>query len=454
MKDRNHGLSAISRRSLLKAGAGAAGIATFGSTASFAPDAFAQSGFDWKRFKGEHLEVSLTLGPRGELLQKYRKEFEDLTGMTVGDEQVPEQQHRQKVAIEFTSGNTSFDVVTVAYHVQKQLYGRGKWLVDVRDYVQDPKLTNPEFDFADFAKGAMDYATQRDGRLDTLPLNLDYFVIYWNKELFAAKGVSYPKSFPEIIEAAGKLNDPKAGISGWIMRGLKNANLPPYLTFLLGYGVDSIDPDLTIHMDGPEAIEAAQIYQKLDREYAPPGVTGFNWNECQSNFLLGRAAMWLDGIGFALPLEDPNKSKVVGKVGYGVIPPGPKAQRSPLFGDGIGISNSSKKKEAGWLYCQWATSKVMAQRQVEGAYGAPGRGSAYQAAMSSPSLKAPKEWLECMIDTIKIARAGLPDIVAVTEFRDVYGVALTNMITGADPATELKKATEAFRPVLIKTEKA
>jgi hypothetical protein len=28
------------------------------------------------------------------------------------------------------------------------------------------------------------------------------------------------------------------------------------------------------------------------------------------------------------------------------------------------------------------------------------------------------------------------------------------MITGADPATELKKATEAFRPVLIKTEKA
>ncbi len=95
----------------------------------------------------------------------------------------------------------------------------------------------------------------------------------------------------------------------------------------------------------------------------------------------------------------------------------------------------------------------MAQRQVEGAYGAPGRSSAYKSAMSSSNLKAPKEWLECMIETIKIARAGLPDIVAVTEFRDTYGVALTNMITGADPETELKKATEAFRPVLIKTEK-
>ena len=202
MKDRTPTTPAISRRNLLKASAGAAGLAAMGSAPVFAPKAFAQGSFDWKRFKGEHLEVSLTLGPRGELLQKYRKEFEELTGMTVGDEQVPEQQHRQKVAIEFTSGNTSFDVVTMAYHVQKQLYGRGKWLVDLRDYIKDAKLTNPEFDFPDFAKGAMDYATQKDGTLDTLPLNLDYFVIYWNKELFAAKGVTYPKSFPEIIEAA------------------------------------------------------------------------------------------------------------------------------------------------------------------------------------------------------------------------------------------------------------
>ncbi|HEV3177597.1 MAG TPA: extracellular solute-binding protein [Stellaceae bacterium] len=440
----------ISRRGVLKAGAAMLGAAVPQTLAS---PAFAQGGFDWKRFKGEHLEVLHTLGPRAALLQKYEKEFQGLTGISVGSEQVPEQQQRQKVAIEFSSGTTSFDVVTMPYHVQKQLWGRGKWLIDLRDFIKDPKLTAADFDFADYAKGAIDYATQRDGRLDTVPLNLDYFVIYWNKELFAAKAVEYPKSFPEIIEAARKLNDPKNGISGWISRGLKNANLPPYLTFLLGQGVDPIDADLTMHMDGPEAVAAAKIYQQLNREFAPPGVTGFNWNECQTNFMLGRAAMWLDGIGFALPLEDPTKSRVVGKVGYGVIPPGPVAQRSPLFGDGIGISQSSKKKEAGWLYCQWATSKAMAQRQLEGAYGAPGRGSAYEAVKTSGNLKAPREWLDCMIGSVKIARAALPDIVAVTEFRDTFGVALTNMITGADPQTELNKATEAFRPVLMKTEK-
>ncbi len=139
MQDRKTQSPEISRRTMLKAGAG---IAALGSGSVIAAPAIAQSGFDWKRFKGEHLEVSLTLGPRADLWQKYEKEFEELTGISVGSEKVPEQQHRQKVAIEFSSGNTSFDVVTVSYHVQKQLYGRGKWLVDLRDLVKDPKLTN------------------------------------------------------------------------------------------------------------------------------------------------------------------------------------------------------------------------------------------------------------------------------------------------------------------------
>ena len=46
----------------------------------------------------------------------------------------------------------------------------------------------------------------------------------------------------------------------------------------------------------------------------------------------------------------------------------------------------------------------------------------------------------------------LPQIIAVTEFRDIFGIALTNMIGGADPAAELKQATVQFKPILEKTE--
>ena len=443
-------VSTVTRRRVLQAGIGAAGLAAGGGLAFPRPAVAQAGGFEWKRFKGEHLEVLMAKGPRGDLLQQYRKEFEELTGMTVGDEQVPEQQQRQKTAIEFNSGNTSFDVVMIPYHVQKVMFGKNKWLVDLRPLLADPKLTAPDYDVADFAKGGMDYATQVDGRLDSMPINLDYWMIYWNKEIFAAKGVAYPKNFDELMAAAEKLNDQKNGISGFLGRGIKNANVPVWTSFLLGYDVDPIGKGGVLP-DGPEAVASAAYYKKIVHDYGPPGVVQFNWNECQSLFVLGKAAMWLDGIGFALPLEDPAKSKVVGKVGYGVMPPGPKAQHSALFGDGMAISAYTKKKEAAWLYVQWATNKQMQARNLIGGYGSPARNSSFETAKTA-TLKAPRDWLDCMAGSIKVARPGLPEIVAVTEFRDIYGIALTNMLQGGDPATELKKASEQFKPILAKTE--
>ena len=168
----------------------------------------------------------LVKSPRGDLLTKYHKEFEDMTGITVGSEMIPEQQQRQKAVIEFNSGNTSFDVIAISYHVQKRLFGKNKWMEDVRPLVADKSLTDPNLDFADFSKGGMAWATQPDGRIDSLPFNIDPWVIYYNKELFDAKNVAYPKSFPEIVDAAAKLNDPAKGVCGFVGRGLKNANVP------------------------------------------------------------------------------------------------------------------------------------------------------------------------------------------------------------------------------------
>jgi multiple sugar transport system substrate-binding protein len=67
-------------------------------------------------------------------------------------------------------------------------------------------------------------------------------------------------------------------------------------------------------------------------------------------------------------------------------------------------------------------------------------------------LKLPRDWLSCLEASAAIGRPGLPEIVPVTEFRDVFGVGLTNTIGGADARAEMQKATEAFTPVLAKSE--
>lgn len=444
----------VGRRTVLK---GTAAVLT-GLAAPYlnTVTAYSQTGaFNWKRFQGQKIEVAVAKSPRGDLLQKFQKEFEDQTGITVGFEQIPEQQHRQKLVIEFNSGSPSFDVQMVAWHVQKRLVGKSKWLEDTRAWLKDPQLTAPDYDFADFGEAGLRWATQADGRLDTLPINIDYWMVYWNKELFASKGMKYPQSFEEMVDTAKKMTDPAAGVYGWTSRGLKNANVPVWTSFMLGNDMDPVHPKtLQLQTTTPEAVAAAALYQKMNKDYAAPGTVGYNWYECQASFMAGRAGMWLDGIGFAPPLEDPTKSKIVGKVGYGVMPKGPKARHSATFGDGMGVSTFSKKKEAAYLYCQWATNKAMQARLLQSGGGSPCRKSAYIDKETVASIKLPREWLDCMTESLNIGRPGLPEIVPVTEFRDVFGIGLTNTIGGADPAAELKKATEQFQPVLDKSEKA
>ena len=137
------------------------------------------------------------------------------------------------------------------------------------------------------------------------------------------------------------------------------------------------------------------------------------------------------------------------------MPAGPKGQYSATYGDGIGIAQASTNKEAAYLLLP-----------VGGVEDAWARGCCRAAAACRSAtrcsttttvrkgVKMPPEWLESVIDSAKISKLGLPVVIPVAEFRDIVGAALTATLSGADPATELKKAHEQFRPILERSEKA
>jgi multiple sugar transport system substrate-binding protein len=145
---------------------------------------------------------------------------------------------------------------------------------------------------------------------------------------------------------------------------------------------------------------------------------------------------------------------VVGKVGYGVMPKGPKGHAAATFGDGIGVTAESRNKEAAYLYCQWAVSKPMGTRLLQAGGGVPFRTSILDDVEVRKGVKLPAAWTEAVAESAKISKLGLPVVIPVTEFRDIIGIGLTNLLAGADPAAEMKKATEQFKPVLERSEKA
>ena len=104
--------------------------------------------------------------------------------------------------------------------------------------------------------------------------------------------------------------------------------------------------------------------------------------------------------------------------------------------------------------CQWAVSKTQGARLLQAGGGVPFRNSILNDPEIQKGVKMPTEWLKSVIDSAKISKLGLPVIIPVAEFRDLVGAAITSTLAGADPAAELKKAHEQFRPILERSEKA
>ena len=96
----------------------------------------------------------------------------------------------------------------------------------------------------------------------------------------------------------------------------------------------------------------------------------------------------------------------------------------------------------------------MGARLLQIGGGVPFRNSILNDESVRKGVKMPREWLDSVIGSAKISKLGLPVVVPVAEFRDILGSALTATLSGADPATEMKKATDQYRPILERSEKA
>jgi len=116
------------------------------------------------------------------------------------------------------------------------------------------------------------------------------------------------------------------------------------------------------------------------------------------------------------------------------------------------VTEASKNKEAAYLYCQWAISKEMGARLLQSGSGVPFRKSIIDDADVRKGVTMPEGWVEALSKSAPISQLCLPVIVPVTEFRDIIGVGLTNLLNGADAEAEMKRATEEFRPVLARSE--
>ena len=438
----------MTRRSVLRLGAAAAAGAAFGPF--FHTPGHGQT-FNWQRFKGKELYLLLYKHPFVDEMVKHISEFESLTGIKAKYEVLPEVQGRQKFTVEMTAGSGGVDAWHASMHVEKRRAWRSGWFQPLNAFLDDKSLTAPDYDWSDFTQGARNDVTQPDKTISALPTFVDPFVMFYRKDLYDQKGFKPPKTMAEWEEQAKAFQNPP-GMYGFVARGLKNANATPWAYVIYSFGGKYITDKNDSMLNGPEWVKAMDWYAGMLRRFAPPGVVNFNWYECSSAFMQGQVATYYDGVNFANQFEDPGKSKIAGKVGYAALPAGPAGHVAPTFTNAMAISAQSRNKEAAYFFIQWATNKKNFIREL-----LAGVGVSRVSTWGEPEVKAkpkmPLDWYDAYLASLKIGRAGLPEIVDVTQYRDIIGVAIQKAIEGAKSADVIAQAHKEFQELLERTEK-
>ena len=413
--------------------------------------------FNWQQFKGTQIRVLLNKHPFQAGIEPSLKDFEQLTGIKLITEVYPEYQFRAKVLVELTSGASSIDVFMSMPAQEGLKYIRAGWLQPVDEFLKNASLTAPDYNWNDFLDKTRDAMTI-EGKLVGPPIQVENAALMYRKDVFSKYGVKVPTTLDELEAAAKALNgkamtdDGQPGF-GITLRGKRAAATSQFAGMLHAMGSTWLTPSREPAFTSDEGIKAFDMWGRLLRLYGPPGSENNHWYEASSIFSQGKAAMFVDANSLFPVIEDPQKSKVIGKVGYALYPRGPKGQYgSTVAVWGLAMPKSSKNQKAAWLFMQWATAKaqVMNLQSEKGILGC--RESVWKDPKGKG--KTPADLAESLMQGSKMGTPlWNPPVVAVAEVRDAVGAAIVTSIQGGDVKAAVNKAAADMKRIMAETEK-
>jgi ABC-type glycerol-3-phosphate transport system substrate-binding protein len=314
---------------------------------------------DWRQAAGETITVAVIPASYFENLITVAPQFEALTGVGVRFEKIPPAQIRQKAVIDLTSKTGTY-ATHAADPMYYALYAANKWVDPLDRYVSDASLTDEAWFRLDDIVPAWRAANSVDGKLLGVPYDGEVTLQVFRKDLYDAKGLKAADDLQTFVSNAAAVHDPNNRVWGAALRGLAGAgqNVYIYSSIFREFGADWFKGG-KITVNGPEAEAALNWYIDLMRKYAPAAAQNWNWPDIADAFSQGTIACYIDAHSSASVVNNPEKSKVIGKVAYARWPKGPSGKRvSSIWNWGFPINAAlpDKRKKATWLFIQWAAS--------------------------------------------------------------------------------------------------
>jgi len=319
-------------------------------------------------YKGVTLRFIAEAVPPTEALIKLIPEFEKTSGIKVIVEQYPFDHVVERTMMDLAGKTRIYDVLSTPYQYLGQFAEMG-YIVPIEKFMNDPKLKDPEMDPKDYIEGMWKASAEWKGKLYGFPSNSCIMFLWYRRDLlenpveraaFKQKyGYYYsipPTNWIEYKDVAEFFTRPEEGLYGVALAGKRHdACTCEWMNYMWSFGGRVLDEQGNPVINSPENVEALEYFVSL-LPFAPPGTTTYTWDEVTTAFQQGKAVMAVQWNDQAFAVEDPQKSKVAGKMGYGPVPV--KKQPAAHFGAwSYFLPKLSKHPEAAYLFMQWATSK-------------------------------------------------------------------------------------------------
>ena len=335
-------------------------------------------------YKGTTLVVNFPAHPHYDAVRKVLPEFTKETGIRVEVDQLQYLKMRERQTLELTKRKGDYDLI--AYVVfSKADYVYADQLENLARYFMNPKLADPSYDADDLvtgyvqnigvAGGKKGYLPGPTGSLFGIPYGSETSVLGYRKDIFEKHDLAVPKTYDEMLDLACKIPQLEPGMGGMSSRAASGHQAShAFLLHLAPLGGRVFDDNWNPTINNAAGVKAANALKTIV-DCGPEGATSFAFGEALNSFLQGKTAMYLDTTVVAGQINDPAKSKVVGKVGWALHPKGVR-RGSQTGGFGIGIPKNAQNKEAAFLLMQWLTSKK-GDKLVAMAGGNPSRFSTH-----------------------------------------------------------------------------
>jgi multiple sugar transport system substrate-binding protein len=346
------------------------------------------------------------------------------------------------------AGGSPPDVFLLNYRFYGQFAARGA-LEPVADRLQASDVFEPE----DFYEEALE-AFRWEGEQMCLPQNVSSLVVYYNRDLFRAEGVSEPEpgwQWRDMVEKAKALTEDQDG-DGTVDRyglGVEPSviRLAPFVWSAGGELVDDLERPTRFTLDTPEAQLALAQFFALRRAHGViPTEEELESEDDESRFLNGRTAMVMSS------RRSTPVFRTIADFDWDIAP-------LPLIGEPAGVLHSdaycltagSDDQDAAWTFMEFALGP-------EGQRIAAGTGRtvpSLKAVANSDAFLGPEAKpasSRVFLDTIPDIRR-VPSVSTWPEIEDATaGIFEVAMYDDLPPQLIAQQVDEATRPIFARAE--